>query len=120
MSDSVLVIGPRGGHERDTVHRVLDRMHGRDGRLRWLVTADGRGVCEWAVEWASSNAVDYAVLHNRFEDGPDPFMRAIKRNSRMLNTKPTHVLVFEGRIGSEWLVANAARAGLAVKHYNRQ
>jgi predicted Rossmann-fold nucleotide-binding protein len=109
----VLVCGGRDYQNAQAVHRELDKLAAKHGRLT-VIQGGARGADAWARDWAfrqpSVHLINEPADWKRHQRGAGSI-----RNQKMLDDhKPELVVAFPGGSGTADMVARARQAGVPV------
>lgn len=112
MSLRVIVCGGRDYHDRETVFRALDRLHGERG-IDFLIQGAANGADYLAWQWANERGVpcgSYPANWDEHSKRAGPI-----RNQEMIDEgKPDGIVAFPGGRGTDDMVRRAKSAGLKV------
>ena len=105
----LMVTGGREYRDRAFIHAAMDTVRERHGG-DVLIHGGARGVDTLAGEWARERGLETRVFEPDYRERRAP----LRRNIRMLEQRPDHVVVFPGGSGTAFTKRHAVQRGLNV------
>lgn len=114
---AVIVTGTRDWTDYSFVFKTLNKIREKDG-IDAIITADEKGVSDFAIEWAIAKHLPYIVWPTNPADGDEA---CLARAGRMLQRHRTssQLIAFPGGYVTDWMASNAKRIhSMRVQYVN--